>query len=363
MKKDSVILDFEDAVCEQLIDKDIRDGISSIARTGKYLWVAGDENVSVQRLELLEDGSYGKAVSFFLQDYIELPSSKTEVDIEGMDVAGGYLWIAGSHSYKRKKLREGKENQQKEIERLAQIELDPNRNLLARIPIIQNEEGEFVLMKETTDPTDPEKKLKAAKLKHTRKKWSQLTKKLKKDRHLAPFIGMSGKDNGLDIEGLTVFEDKIFLGLRGPVLRGWAIILELQLKETKDNLLKLQKDEEGRHYKKHFLNLHGMGIRELATDGQDIIILAGPTMDLDGTMEVYRWKNGTQHLGDQVVERKDIESLLVLPYYARQHGVNKAEGLVLLEDHSLLLAYDSPSDSRTIGDFKVKADVFTKEDE
>ncbi len=36
-----------------------------------------------------------------------------------------------------------------------------------------------------------------------------------------------GKDNGLDIEGLAVSEDRIFIGLRGPVLRGWTVILAM----------------------------------------------------------------------------------------------------------------------------------------
>ncbi len=363
MKKDTVTLDFEEAVVEQLIDKNIRDGISSIARTGKYLWVAGDENISIQRLELLEDGSYGKAVNFFLKDYIELISKEEEADIEGMDVAGGYLWLAGSHSYKRKKMREGKDDPRKEIDRLTITSLGANRNLLARIPVIENENGEFVLVKECPDPSDKEKKLTAAKLKHTRRKWSQLTKKLRKDRHLGPFIGLPGKDNGLDIEGLTVIRDKVFLGLRGPVLRGWAIVLEIELEESKNNLLKLKKDKEGRSYKKHFLNLHGMGIRELASDGDDLIILAGPTMDLDGTMEIYRWENAAQHEGDMLVERSELRSVIVLPYYAREHGINKAEGIAILDDNSILITYDSPGEGRTQGEYKVKADVFSAEEE
>ena len=358
MTKDHVVLDFEDAICEQLIDKDIRNGISSIARTGKYLWIAGDENISIQRLELLEDGSYGKAKSFFLQDFIELPSSEEEADVEGMDVEGGYLWIIGSHSYKRKKIRPGKDNPAKEIDRLCKTELGPNRNLLARIPLIENEEGEHVLVKEWADPKNPGKKLTAAKLKHTSKKWSQLTKKLKKDRHLAQYITLPGKDNGFDIEGLAAYPEKIFLGLRGPVLRGWAIVLEIQLEEKGDGLLKLKKDSEGNYYRKHFLNLYGMGIRELITDGDDLIVLGGPTMDLDGTMEIFRWKSGCSHEAGQLVERDAIESLLVLPYYAREHGVNKAEGLTLLDDGSILITYDSPNKTKVIGEFKVKADVF-----
>ena len=38
-----------------------------------------------------------------------------------------------------------------------------------------------------------------------------------------------GKDNGIDCEGLAVAGDRVFIGLRGPVLRGWAMIIELQV--------------------------------------------------------------------------------------------------------------------------------------
>lgn len=359
MKKRTVTLDFEEAITTQLLDKHIREGLSSVARSGKYLWVAGDENISIQRLEQLEDGSWGKAVSFFLIDFIDLPSTEDEADIEGMDIAGNYLWIVGSHSYKRKKAREDSDDPAKEIDRLSRVKLDPNRNLLARIPLIQDEAGAYVLQKTCPDPDNPGEALTAARLRTSGKKWSQLSEVLSQDRHTGPFIGLPGKENGFDIEGLAAFKDKIFLGLRGPVLRGWALILEIQLQEEEGGLLKLKMDEEsGEHYLKHFVNLHGMGIRDLAIDGDDILILAGPTMDLDGNMEVYRWKNGTQHAGNQQVKRKDIESLLQLPYQYGQHGVNKAEGLALMNDHSILLVYDSPDDQRKIGDYKVKADVY-----
>ena len=361
MKKDAITIDFEDVKEEALLDNNIREGISSIACTGKYLWVAGDENISIQRLEQLEDGSYGKAVNFFLKDFIELPSPDDEADIEGMDVYGNYLWVVGSHSYKRKKIREDAEDPEKEIDRLCKTKLGPNRNLLARIPILKNDAGEYTLVKECPNPANPEETLRAAKLKHSKKKWSQLSKKLKKDRHLGSFITLPGKDNGFDIEGLAVYEDKVFLGLRGPVLRGWAIILEVQLKEKEEGLLKLKKDEEtGDYYQKHFINLHGMGIRELVCQGQDLLILAGPSMDLDGTMEIYRWKNGTQHAGNQLVCRRDIESIHMFPHLGKEHNVDKAEGLALREqDKALLVAYDSPSKMRKEGEHKVKLDLIS----
>ena len=357
MKKGKITIDFEAVIEEGLLDKNIRDGVSSIACTGKYLWVAGDENVSIQRLEKMEDGSYGNGRNFFLKDFIELPAPDEEADIEGMDVEGNYLWIVGSHSYKRKKAREDKEDQDKEISRLTKTKLGANRNLLARIPLIRDENGVYILVKECADPKNPSKKLTAAKLKHTKKKWSQLTKKLKLDEHLEDFIGLPGKDNGFDIEGLAVDKEKIFLGLRGPVLRGWAIILEMGVEEKSPGLLKLSKDPEtGERFRKHFINLYGMGIRELVSQGKDMLILAGPTMDLDGVMEIYRWKNAVEHDAGQLVKRKDIESIFVFPQEGKVHGRDKAEGLALRNDNELLIAYDSPGDERRIGEHKVVLD-------
>ena len=357
MKKDATIIDFEDVITDKLLDKNIRDGISSIAFTGKYLWIAGDENISIQRLEKLKDGTYGKGRNFFLKDFIDLPSPDDEADIEGMDVEGDYLYIVGSHSYKRKKAREESEDWQKEIQRLSKTKLGPNRNLLARIPIVKDENDALVLKKEAQNPKNPEKQLTASKLKHSKKKWSQLTKVLKDDEHLSSFMGLPGKDNGFDIEGLAVYENKVFLGLRGPVLRGWAIILEVQLAEMEEGFLELKTNEDGNLYKKHFINLYGMGIRELVCQEKDLIILAGPSMDLDGVMEIYRWKNGTQHDAGQLVKREDMESLFIFPQEGKVHGRDKAEGLALREDNKLFVAYDSPKEERTIGKYKVALDA------
>ena len=51
---------------------------------------------------------------------------------------------------------------------------------------------------------------------------------LRADPHLAPFVAIPARDNGLHVEGLAVGGDRLFVGLRGPVLRGWAVVLELR---------------------------------------------------------------------------------------------------------------------------------------
>ena len=358
MKKSTILLDLEGAIGDDLIDKDLRDGLSSATRTGNYLWVAGDEQVSIQRLQKTDDGSYGKGVSFHLGDYVELITDDDELDIEGMDYDGRYLWIIGSHSLKRSSIKTDTDDPAKEIKKLSKVSLDPNRILLVRIPCLPNNAGEYVLHQSCPDPEDEEKTLTAAKLKHGKKR-SHLSKVLKKDKHLKNFIKIPGKDNGLDIEGLVAFRDRLFIGLRGPVLRGWAVLLEVRLKEKKNNKLKLKLLNRKRdRYIKYFVNLNGMGIRELATDGHDLLILAGPTMDLDGTMSVYRWSNVVESQEDHLVTQGDIEELITLPYDSTTHGINKAEGMVMLENGSLMLIYDSPGPERTKGDHGVLADVY-----
>lgn len=115
------------------------------------------------------------------------------------------------------------------------------------------------------------------------------------DPHLGLFIkaAIPGKDNGFEIEGIGIYQNRIFLGLRGSVLRGWAVVLEIELEDSSSGLLKLgQIGEMKELYKKHFLWLNGLGIQDLCVDGKDLLILAGPTMDLDGPVQIYRWVNG-----------------------------------------------------------------------
>ena len=78
----------------------------------------------------------------------------------------------------------------------------------------------------------------------------------------------------------------------GDLYYGWATIVEIEVEETEPGILDLKPvGEEGKSCKKRFLHLDGLGIGELCRQGEDLLILAGPTMDLDGTMRIYRLKN------------------------------------------------------------------------
>lgn len=317
------------------------------------LWVGSDEMIGVERLSPLGCHSYGEHKRFLLDDYIDLFNTDDEIDIEGMDFNDGYLWLTGSHSTKRKKPK--KDDLEENLERMATITTDLNRFILARIPIIN---GKLI---KSYSPQDGNT-LTAACLQTTEER-NILHEALKADRHLQPFIemGIPSKDNGLDIEGLAVKGDRLFLGLRGPVLRGWAIIIELELTEKAGILDFKEITDDGAKYKKYFLNLNGLGVRELCWQDDDLLILAGPTMSIEGEMQIFRWCDAGQSEGDTIVDQDEDElfPLFDLPFTI---GSDHAEGLALYscwsEQDGLMVFYDSPNENRLRKDKQILADVF-----
>lgn len=321
------------------------------------LWLGSDEGQNIERLTPVGPHVFGQHRAFHVGDFVDLISDEDEIDIEGMDYSDGYLWLTGSHSTKRKKPK-GKKTE-KDLSRLATISTDANRYLLARIPVAQGE-----LFKSYTHPDITDGGLSAGRLKTT-EGGNVLIDALKDDEHLGPFLSipLPSKENGFDIEGLAVRGNRILLGFRGPVLRGWAVIVDIEVEEKGPGVLDLKTiDESGRKYKKHFLNLDGLGIRELCLKGDDLIVLAGPTMDLEGTLRVFRLKEALNHGADSVSDQEagDLETLFDLPFTV---GGDKAEGLALFscleQKDSLLVVYDSPHPTRQVAPGAVFADVFS----
>jgi hypothetical protein len=187
---------------------------------------------------------------------------------------------------------------------------------------------------------------------------------LRDDPHLAPFLSIPGKDNGLDIEGIAVREDavhgdRVYLGMRGPVLRGWAFVLELRPypDPARPGRLRLRAFDDGLPYRKHVLDLEGLGVRDLAPAGDDLLVLAGPTMALDGPVRIYRWHGAHRSDGPGVVRGDMLTREVELTY---GEGDDHAEGLSVLGDPAdgrVLVVYDSPSAVRLMSDGAVVADV------
>jgi hypothetical protein len=97
---------------------------------------------------------------------------------------------------------------------------------------------------------------------------------------------------------------------------------------------------------KHFLPLRGLGIRDLRFDDADLLVLAGPTMDHDGTGALFRWRTPIGAADDMVHAPADVLHLMDLPY---ARGTDQAEGAAFVEvggARRLLLVHDSPSAAR-----------------
>jgi len=365
-----VLLEFNPERDDLGQNKELRDGLSAVVQIGDTLWVTNDETISLERLSLVAGGntgnySYGRHhQQFSLHDYLRLPvlpppdpADLEEADVEGLVYEDGYLWLVGSHSLKRKQPKP-QDRAEKAQKQLATVSRDGNRYLLARIPVVESD-GTYTLTKEDTQNGKPRT---AAQLRGNDQS-NDLTEALKGDEHLGSFLKIPGKDNGFDIEGLAVAGERLFIGLRGPVLRGWAVILEVALEEDNDQPSTLQLKAIGpndRLYRKHFLHLGGLGIRDLCAQGSDLLILAGPTMDLDGPVTLFRWPGGTKPKGEKVVPASELERVLDVPY---GQGVDHAEGMTLFsrdggKARSLLVVYDSASESRQLGERTVAADVF-----
>ncbi len=319
---------------------DLRDNISIAHFTGTDLWLASDETASLERLAPKGQG-FAVERTFALSEFFELPAGpEKEVDVEGVTSADGYLWLVGSHSLKRRKPKSG-DSVEKAMARLATVDADPNRYLIGRIPLaVDPKTGRSELVKRAGSA-------RAAQVDGDGE-GNDLMRLLQKDPHLGPFLGIPGKDNGFDVEGLAAAPDgRLFLGLRGPVLRGYAMILSFSV------------EEEGKHHlgvkrlAKHFLKMQGLGVRDLCVVGDDLLVLAGPTMTLSGMVGIFRVKGGMKLKKDAILEPELLTELSA--------AEGNPEGLALVQTRKsgakVLVTHDSPGKGRKKGDAGLVADL------
>ncbi len=333
---------------QHAVDAQTHVNLSAVRPDGACLWIAGDETATVERLTA--DGTgYGEHTTFRLADVLTLPGDpEEEVDVEGLARHGPYLWAIGSHSSRRKQIK-AKHDGDKAVRRLAQVTDEPSRRLVARLAVANGPDGLPGIVR--TAPGGHTSALLPG----------GITGLLGDDPHLAPFLAIPGKDNGLDVEGIAVHGESLYLGLRGPVLRGWAVVLALRprLAVDQDVLELAPLDDDGAVYRTHFLDLDGLGVRDLCPDGTDLLVLAGPSMSLDGPVRVYRWRRALDGDTPRVVRAPALCRERDLPF---GDGDDHAEGIGLLEGRRLLVVYDSPAPARLIEPGTVLADVVSVAD-
>jgi len=274
--------------------------VSGVSLWGRHALVVVDETIEgANLLQIFEPEG---------DDYRALPETITldiatssELDLEGIAVEDGTVFLLGSHAWRRRAVEDDKPYLRNRANLLGGPEAQPARDYLIRLALTP--EGTLSSMTRMSlrpffDSTEPFKS----------------------------FASIASKENGIDAEGLTVRSGWVYVGFRGPVLRG-----------NFTPILKLRFDEPPMRENVSFVNLGGRGVRDLATVEDGIIILAGPVGDGPGSYQFYLWdgQDGVPGEGAPPSETGGLQFIGDLPppeSRSDDDALAKPEGIALVEE-------------------------------
>lgn len=322
-----------DAKCDGEDDPTLN--LSAAARSGDTLFLGGDEGVCVERL-IRTDGRWARHSRLALDDILDLDTSG-EADIEGLAEDDGWLWVLGSHARMRPKITKG-DRDRIDLDAYSKLNDTRPRCLLARLPLSPDP-----LFPGAMFPVRRHGDRRAGMMKQTGR-GNALAKRLAAHPLLKPFTRIAAKEGGVDLEGIAAAGTRVAIGMRGPVIQTYAVLLEMNIEVKASGRLKIA----GPLYKR-MLALDGLGIRDLKRNGADLLILAGPTTGLDGPCAVYRWRDwlGDPPRDSDVVRLHRPERIIDLPF---GRGDDHPEGLVLVDAadgaRELIVVCDGPAAAR-----------------
>ena len=285
-------------------------GTRLVAGVDEAIGEESDEN-AVQLMHYEQDNVYSvyKEILLFRGD----EENGEEMDIEGIATEGEMIYVVGSHSAQRRRIKASKKYK-KNRKSLHESKISPelNRAWLYRL---QMGVGDELIDKSRIS----------------------LRKIIADDLVLKNFYGVPGKENGVDIEGIAAARDSLYLGFRGPVFRSnWVPVMRLDFENRQDYVLL-------------YLNLGGRGIRGMASVADGFLLIAGPVGDGPESYELYHW-DGKDMIPGKDRESADLGHLSLLgeinpPQRVDTRARAKAEGVVVLAEHEtsydLILVFDS----------------------
>ncbi len=285
--------------------------ISAVAGIQGFLLIAADEGVGpknneniVQLLEKIAENHYRVS-----RDILLFEGDKTggkEMDIEGIATQGDTVYVIGSHALKRPRVKtRGKYDKNRAKFHADEIEAEASRDRLYRFTIDPqggNTEPQFISLRDIID----------------------------NDSVLGTFSAIPSKENGVDIEGIAADGEQLYIGFRGPVLRGNNVpVMKLTFDAPSTNELL-------------YVDLDGRGIRDIARVSDGFLILAGPVGNGPASYQLYHW-NGRDVIPGKDRERNDRGKMSLLGELGTP-GNGKAEGLAVLGEengvYELLVVYD-----------------------
>jgi hypothetical protein len=151
--------------------------------------------------------------------------------------------------------------------------------------------------------------------------------------HITPFMDLPSKENGLDIEGMVIFRRKIYVGMRGPVVDNVALVAAIGMTPA------FRIATTGIFL--HFVDLGGLGVRDMTRWGGGILILAGPVNGADSPFRLLKW---TPRRTGKIQKPEKVLDLLP--------GADHAEGICALTRagaDGLIVLYDTKSNKRISG--------------
>lgn len=294
--------------------------VSAIAKFGSFLVIGSDENSG--------DGSHKNYIQFLKKDaagnYLVHSNSYLfegnategkEMDIESLAVEENDIYIIGSHSSKRQKVK-ATERYQDNIKtfRDSKIIDERNRDWLYRLKVDDN-------------------------CKELAKEKITLRKIIKKDAVLKTFRNIPSKENGIDIEGIAVKDSWLYIGFRGPVFRNnYVPVMKLKFDDPKDS------------YELLYLQLGGRGIRDMTSVSDGFLIVAGAVGDGQDSYQLYHW-DGKNVIPGNNRKPKNIGQVRLLGEI-RPPESGKAEGVVVMQEdndsYQLIIVYDGVNNKNNV---------------
>jgi hypothetical protein len=283
--------------------------LSGLAILDKLMILGSDE--SVFKLTVLRQNTQSTApYSYEVLREIAIPIANgedgEELDLEALEItSAGILYVAGSHSLKRKQVKANK-TQAENRQRILEIEEEIKRFFLFRLKI-DAQSGELI--------GDIER--------------VSLKSILKNDPLLAPFTNVPSKENGVDIEAIALQGDNVYLGFRSPVLRLNYVPVIVTTFDDPSN------------YNILYLDLKGNGIRDMTTVEDGFLLITGPSNDGLNPYYLYFWNGEDGMVGSD----KTTESVLIpLGEIPTPMGA-KAEGIAVIEEtqagYTFVIIYDN----------------------
>lgn len=285
--------------------------VSAIAKIDSFFVIGSDESVGDKDKNYIQLLKKGAGENYEVHSNILLfEGSETEgkeMDIEGLATEGDKVFVVGSHSSKRKVIKENKKyKKNREKFHKDKVEDERNRDWLYQLTI--DSQGEEVTREKIT-----------------------LRKIIESDSVLKTFRNIPSKENGIDIEGLAAKNEWLYIGFRGPVFRGNYV-----------PVMKLKFDDPEGTYKLLYVELNGLGIRDMTSVSDGFLIVAGPVGDGPASYQLYHW-DGKDVIPGKDLAVKDIGKISLLSEIIPPEG-GKAEGVVVVQEeealYKLIIAYD-----------------------